>query len=98
MTDSLFPIDYMVEMDKIMSEKFGNVCKMRWNGKSMDLEVIKVNLSEENKKLYSRRMDMIGFVAKCRDYSEHLYKNCKFFYRFKKNKYGDRIGDIIREF
>ena len=96
-TDCKFPVNFMVEMEQIMATEMGNICKPRWNGKWMDLEVTSIILTEENKKKYGKKMDMIGFITNCRSYSRHIYTGCKFYYYFKRDKYGDRIVDILRE-
>jgi hypothetical protein len=96
-TDCKFNIDFMVQMEQIIATEMGNICKPRWNGKWMELEVTNIILSEENKKKYGKKMDMIRFIANCRSYSRHIYTGCKFYYYFKRDKYEDRIRDILRE-
>ncbi len=97
MSGSKFKIDYILEMEKTLEEKIGGICKPRWTNKGLHLEVTKVVLNEENKKKYGAKLDMIKFIVNCRQYSQHILMGRKFYYRFKINKYGDRIEDILRE-
>jgi len=97
MTSAKFPIDYIVEMESIIADTCGQVCKPRWNGKGIDLEVLNYVISDKYKEKYSKKLDMIKFIINCRGYSMHVYTGNKFYYYFKIDKYSDRIVDILRE-
>ena len=88
---------HLGDIEQKIAEDCGTICKPRWNGKWMELQIDKVVLSEENKKKYGAKLDMIRFILNCRNYSQHIYTGCKFYYFFKLDKYKDRILDILRE-
>ena len=96
-TGCKFPIQKISEIEKKISEECATICKPKWNGTWLDIEIDKVVLSEENKKKYGTKLDMIRFILNCRSYSQHIYTGCKFYYFFKLDKYKDRILDILRE-
>ncbi len=97
-TGCKFPIQLISDIEHKISEECTTICKPKWNGKWMDIQIDKVVLSEEKKKKYGAKLDMIRFILNCRDYSQHIYTGCKFYYFFKFDKYKDRIMDILREF
>ncbi len=98
-TGAKFQIDHIVDMEKLLSEKCGKVCKPKWNstGTGFDLELLSLNISDEFREKYQLKMNMISFVVNCRVYSRHIYTSNKFYYYFLKDKYSDRIQDILRE-
>jgi hypothetical protein len=97
-TGCKFPIQTISDIEQKIAQDCGTICKPRWNGKWMELEIDKVVLSEENNKKYGAKLTMVRFILNCRSYSRHIYTGCKFYYFFKLDKYKDRILDILREF
>jgi hypothetical protein len=98
-TSAKFQINHIVEMENILAEKCGKVYKPKWNSTctGFDLELLSLNISDEFREKYQLKMNMISFIVNCRVYSRHIYINNKFYYYFLKDKYTDRIQDILRE-
>lgn len=96
-TEAKFLIDRIVEFEKTVLDNCGKVCKPKWNGKWLDLDIISINITDENRIKYKEKIDMISFIVNCRGYSRHIFTNNKFYYYFLNDKYSDRIMDILRE-
>jgi len=96
-TSCKFPIDFMIQMQEIIGTECGHIYKPRLNRPQLELQLSKLVIKEETRQKYGRKMDMIGFIANCRAYSCHVYTGCKFYYYFKRDKYQDRIDDILRD-
>jgi hypothetical protein len=97
LTEAKFPIQFVLDFEKNVFDKCGKVCKPNVTNNKMNLEIINLNISDEIREKYREKIDMISFIINCRGYSRHIYTKNKFYYYFLRNKYSDRIKDILRE-
>jgi hypothetical protein len=95
-TNAKFPIQTIIDMQTLIETNSAKTYNAKFdsaNGLSLDLTNIILN--EKFAEEYKYKLKMIKFVTELRGYSEHIYIGNKFYYRFLKNKYEDRIKGFL---
>jgi hypothetical protein len=95
-SNSKFPIKTIVEMADSIENKSAKTYKAKFSSESgLTLDLTNIVLNEKFAEEYKYKLKMIKFVTELRGYSEHIYTGNKFYYRFLKNKYEDRIKGFL---
>jgi hypothetical protein len=91
LTNVKFPIEFIISIQKEISENSGEVLSFGQSGEQLQ----KLNVPPSIFTKISTKVHMINFIIECRRFSKHQFYNGKFYYTFDQQRYSNRIKDLI---